>query len=150
MLSRKITLWCFMLIFLPCCSFVNFLGRDEFKKVSYTIETAKRELNSETVTFSAFRSSTSSFWVVWMILLLDLNICKGLYTFLWSQLGMVVVLPVPEKPLRKCVCSSELKVVLVERALGTPCIWDFMHKASENFPETHGFIRVCEKWKLCS
>jgi len=46
---------------------------------------------------------------------------KGIYTLLWTQHGMAVVLPLPEKPLRSCcMCSSDLMaVVLVERALIT-------------------------------
>lgn len=63
------------------------------------------------------------FWGASMILLLDLNIYKGIHTFLWTQHGMIVVLPVPKKPLRRCcVCSSDLMAaVLVETALRTPC-----------------------------
>lgn len=140
-----------MLVFLPCCSFLCLLGRDEFKRQKQGSGAVVRlrlkggsliQRELYLFPFVVSLDVQGVFLGAWMILLLDLNIYKGIYIFLWTQHGMVVVLPLPEKPLRRCcVCSSDLiAAALVERALGMPCVWDFMHRASESFPETQLFL----------
>lgn len=42
-----------------------------------------------------------------------------------------------------------MAIILVEEALRTPCMWDFVRKVSERFPETLSFGRVSVKWKFC-
>lgn len=127
MFNRKTTLWCCMLVLLPCCSFLCLLGRDEFKRGkqgSGAVVLLKvrggsliqRELYL--LPFVVSLDVQDVFLGAWMILLLDLNIYKGISTFLWTQHGMVVVLPLPEKPLRRCcACSSDLMAVVLWREL---------------------------------
>lgn len=109
-----------MLVFLPCCIFFAFLEEMSLRGAVVLLRLRGGSLIQSELYLFPFVVSLDVqdvFWGAWMILLLDLNIYKGIYTFLWTQHGMIVVLPVPEKLLRRCyVCSSDLMAaVLVEQ-----------------------------------